>query len=141
MRRTNSETAPVKSASTRRRREAAAPVDDRREQQTTKPALEEPGSAPRDPKASSEPKAETKKQEKSRGKAALVRDRFTMPKGDYDTLKEQKQRAARLGKQIRKSELLAAGVQVLSSLSDAEFAQALPAVSLPAKKKRKAAST
>jgi len=61
-------------------------------------------------------------------KVKLVRDSFTMPKNEYLTLSDLKLRSARLGLPAKKSEVLRAGVAVLSEMSDTGFAAALDAI-------------
>jgi hypothetical protein len=61
-------------------------------------------------------------------RAKLVRDSFTMPKPEYSVLADLKLRAARLGRPIKKGELLRAGVAALRSMSDAPFLAALAVV-------------
>jgi len=61
-------------------------------------------------------------------KPKLVRDSFTMPKLEYVVIDALKQRGAKLGKPIKKSELLRAGVKLLAMLGDSEFVVALEAV-------------
>lgn len=61
-------------------------------------------------------------------KIKLVRDSFTMPKNEYLTLSDLKLRSARLGLPAKKSEILRAGVAVLSKMSDTGFAAALDAI-------------
>ncbi|HEX5683436.1 MAG TPA: hypothetical protein VFY73_05310 [Ideonella sp.] len=61
-------------------------------------------------------------------KAKLVRDSFTIPKAEYTTLNELRQRATRLAQPAKKSELLRAGIELLRSLSDQAFLAALAAV-------------
>ena len=61
-------------------------------------------------------------------KVKLVRDSFTMPKNEYLTLSDLKFRSARLGLPAKKSEILRAGVAVLSKMSDTGFAAALDAI-------------
>lgn len=61
-------------------------------------------------------------------KIKLVRDSFTIPKNEYLTLSDLKLRSARLGLPAKKSEILRAGVAVLSKMSDTEFAVALDAI-------------
>ncbi|MDO9405848.1 MAG: hypothetical protein Q7T87_17595 [Polaromonas sp.] len=58
-------------------------------------------------------------------KAKLVRDSFTIPKAEYVVLDALKQRAGKLTRSVKKSELLRAGIKVLASLSDAAFLTAL----------------
>lgn len=71
-----------------------------------------------------EQKAETPKAPK----AKLVRDSFTIPKAEYTTLNELRQRSTRLAAPAKKSELLRAGIELLRSLSDQAFLAALAAV-------------
>lgn len=58
----------------------------------------------------------------------LVRDSFTIPKSEYAVLESLKLRAAKLGRPIKKSEALRAGVAALQAMSDAAFLSALGAV-------------
>jgi hypothetical protein len=58
-------------------------------------------------------------------KPKLVRDSFTIPKVEYVVLEELKERAARLMRAVKKSELLRAGIKALASLPDAAFMRAL----------------
>lgn len=61
-------------------------------------------------------------------KPKLVRDSFTIPKPEYLVLDELKQRAAKLTRPAKKSELLRAGIKILAALSDAAFLTALAQV-------------
>lgn len=61
-------------------------------------------------------------------KPKLVRDSFTMPKDEYQALEALKGRALGLEKHVRKSELLRAGVQALSTMNDRAFLNAIGAV-------------
>ncbi len=61
-------------------------------------------------------------------KPKLVRDSFTIPKGEYVVLDDLKQRATRLTRPAKKSELLRAGIKLLASISDAAFLTALEQV-------------
>src|SRR5437899_10817758 len=61
-------------------------------------------------------------------KPKLVRDSFTIPKAEYLVLDELKQRAAKLTRPAKKSELLRAGIKALAVLSDAGFLTALAQV-------------
>lgn len=54
-------------------------------------------------------------------KPKLVRDSFTIPKAEYAVIDILKQRAARLGKPAKKSELLRAGVKALEAMADPAF--------------------
>jgi len=61
-------------------------------------------------------------------KPKLVRDSFTIPKAEYVVLDELKQRAAKLTRPAKKSELLRAAIKTLAALSDAAFLTALAQV-------------
>ena len=61
-------------------------------------------------------------------KVKLVRDSFAMPKIEYLALSDLKLRSARLGLPAKKSEILRAGVAVLSKMPDTEFSAALGAI-------------
>ena len=61
-------------------------------------------------------------------KHKLVRDSFTIPKGEYAVLDELKRRATRLMRPTKKGELLRAGIVALNSLADAAFLDTLNAV-------------
>jgi hypothetical protein len=58
-------------------------------------------------------------------KPKLVRDSFTIPKGEYAVLDALKQRAAALAQPAKKSEVLRAGIKALAALSDEAFLAAL----------------
>jgi hypothetical protein len=51
----------------------------------------------------------------------LVRDSFTIPKSEYATLGELKERAAGLARPVKKSELLRAGLKALAAMGDPAF--------------------
>ena len=61
-------------------------------------------------------------------KPKLVRDSFTMPKDEYQAIDALKVRALGLGKHVRKSELLRAGLQALAALNDRALLNAVGAV-------------
>ena len=61
-------------------------------------------------------------------KPKLVRDSFTIPKAEYGVFDELKQRAAKLARPVKKSELLRAGIKALAAMPDAAFLAALQAV-------------
>ena len=58
-------------------------------------------------------------------KPKLVRDSFTMPKDEYQVIDALKRRALGLERQVRKSELLRAGIQALAAMSDRAFLKAV----------------
>jgi len=58
-------------------------------------------------------------------KNKVIRDSFTIPKDEYQTIHDLKARSAKLGHAMKKSELIRAGIKVLSILSDSAFSQAI----------------
>lgn len=58
-------------------------------------------------------------------KAKLIRDSFTFPEADYLRIGILKQRALKAGHDAKKSELLRAGLMLLSDLSEAALLQVL----------------
>ncbi len=54
-------------------------------------------------------------------KAKLVRNSYVMPETEYANIAVLKKRLGRLGKEVKKSELLRAGVLVLAGLNDTEL--------------------
>ena len=61
-------------------------------------------------------------------KPKLVRDSFTMPKDEYQVIEALKQRALGLGKHVRKSELLRAGIRALAAMNDRALLKAVDAI-------------
>jgi len=70
-------------------------------------------------KAKKEPKAEKPVKAK---KVKLVRDSYAMPETEYAQINVLKKRLAGLKQEVKKSELLRAGIAVLCALNDAELA-------------------
>jgi len=118
--------APVKAASKpvpKKASPAKAPAGKGAKTTVKKAATKKPAAKPQ---VSAKP-AKTAKPEKTK-KPKLVRDSFTIPKTEYVVLDDLKQRAARLTRPAKKSELLRAGIKLLASLSDAAFLTALEQV-------------
>lgn len=65
-----------------------------------------------------------KKKEKPE-KVKVVRDSFTIPKTEYAQMASLKKRAMGLGLETKKSELIRAGLLLLSGMSDAALGKAL----------------
>ena len=61
-------------------------------------------------------------------KPKMVRDSFTIPKAEYAVLDELKERAVRLGRPVKKSEVLRAGLKALAAMPDAAFLAGIAAV-------------
>ena len=69
----------------------------------------------------------------------VVRDGFTMPRGDYDILKSLKAQCLKSGVDVKKSELLRAGILALAALPAVELLsrmRALPVVKAGRKKNK-----
>lgn len=69
------------------------------------------------------PKSDKKKEKAE--KVKVVRDSFTIPKTEYAQIAAMKKRAVELGLEVKKSELLRAGLALLSTTSEAAFRKAL----------------
>lgn len=113
------------------RKTAAAPKRTARTTPATRKAAPRP--AAKAATAGSKPKAEAAKPAKADKprKPKLVRDSFTIPKLEYAVIDVLKERAARLGRPAKKSEVLRAGVMALQAMSDTAFlacVQAVPAI-------------
>mgnify|MGYP000665672578 CR=1 FL=1 len=70
-------------------------------------------------KAKKEPKAEKPVKAK---KVKLVRDSYAMPEAEYAQINVLKKRLSALKQEVKKSELLRAGIAVLTALNDEELA-------------------
>ena len=103
-------TAPVKT-----RMASAAPVADR-EPQKKAPAAKPIAAAGAVVKSNKEKKAK------------VIRDSFSIPKNEFAQIAEIKKRALNLGIEVKKSELLRAGLLLISGLNDSQFKQAVAAV-------------
>jgi hypothetical protein len=87
------------------------------------PSPQVPPAAPKEPLATTSEAAKPAPQS-----AKVVRDGFTMPQVDYDLLKSLKAQCLKAGVEVKKSELLRAGVQALAALSMTELAARLKAL-------------
>ena len=87
----------------------------------TKPVIKsaEPAASPAQAKTAAEQKLK---------KPKLVRDSFTFPKDEYQAIATLKQRALSLQHSTKKSEILRAGLKLMSSLNDKAFLAALTSV-------------
>jgi hypothetical protein len=61
-------------------------------------------------------------------KVKMVRDSMSLPKDEYAVLHDLKTRASTLGRPVKKTEVLRAGIKALAALSDAALLAALKAV-------------
>ena len=94
-----------------------------------KTAAKTPVKAKLSPQAKTAVKTASKpvKVEKAK-KPKMIRDSFTIPKTEYLVIEALKERAGKLSRSAKKSELLRAGVKALAAMSDAVFLAALAAV-------------
>ena len=95
-----------------------APVRARR----TAPAKPAPAAAEK-----ARPKANRKAEAGKRGDK-VMRDGYTIPKAEHAVLQALKDRAVRLGRPAKKSEVLRAGVMALAAMTDAGFKAAIARV-------------
>lgn len=93
---------------------------------TKSPAVKKPVAATPVPAPAPAPAAAAPAPEKKREK--LVRDSFTLPKGEYAALAALKKRAEGLARPAKKSEVVRAGIALLTALDDAALLAALAAV-------------
>jgi hypothetical protein len=63
-----------------------------------------------------------------KGRQKMVRDSFTMPRGDYELIAQLKQRSLAGQRVAKKSELLRAGLHALTALSDTQLLGRLDAL-------------
>ena len=78
-------------------------------------------------KTAVKPVIKTAKVQKAK-KPKMIRDSFTIPKTEYLVIDALKERAGKLSRAAKKSELLRAGVKALAAMSDSAFLAALSAV-------------
>ena len=89
---------------------------------STKPVAAQPAVVV---KAEKKVKKTKKINTKTEVKVKVVRDSFTMPQNDYAKISELKQACSKAGLQVKKSELLRAGLHVLSKLNAAQLKQTI----------------
>ena len=61
-------------------------------------------------------------------KPKMIREGFSIPKSEYEVLSRLKARAGKMSYQVKKSELLRAGIKALEAMNDAAFASSLATV-------------
>ena len=108
--------APAKAKSVAAKKLASRPAN----KTTTAPTRKVPAQPKAKAATSAQPAAETKPK-----KPKLVRDSFTFPKDEYQAIAGLKQKALGLKHSAKKSEILRAGLKLLSSLNDKAFLAAL----------------
>jgi hypothetical protein len=115
-------------------RKTAAKAPQRKPVKTAKAAVTPPAApakAKTTPAKAPQPKAADKKITAAPAKAPkekkikVVRDSFTLPKTELLQINEMKKRAMTLGVDVKKSELIRAGLQALAGLADTAFKKAM----------------
>lgn len=66
-----------------------------------------------------------KKVKPTNSKSKIVRDKFSMPQSDYAKIEELKQLCLKSGLQVKKSQLLRAGLQALQKMNASQLKAAL----------------
>ena len=74
------------------------------------------------------PSVADKEKDMKAKKPKLVRDSFTIPKDEYAVIETLKERTARLSTPAKKSELLRAGLKLLSQLDEATLQKAMQSI-------------
>lgn len=95
------------------------------------PRAQAASAADRKPRSKPTPPAQAASAETAAGngkKPKMVRDSFTMPKAEYAAIDVLKARGLALGRSVKKSELLRAGLQLLGQLDDTRLQEVLAAV-------------
>jgi len=113
-------------ASSKKTIKAAAPAPTPVKTSPVKALATKPVTAKSVPAKSASAKTE-KKKDKSE-KVKVVRDSFTIPKTEYVQIAAMKKRAMELGLEVKKSELIRAGLLLLAATSEAAFRKALSQV-------------
>lgn len=110
---------------------AATPAPAASATPSAKPAARSKAAAPKKAparKAAAKPAVASPARDTKAKKPKLVRDSFTIPKDEYAAIEALKLRTGQLGTTAKKSELLRAGLKLLSALGDDALAKALQAV-------------
>ena len=84
--------------------------------------------APLEAATKAAPSVADKEKDMKAKKPKLVRDSFTIPKDEYAVIETLKDRTARLSTPAKKSELLRAGLKLLSQLDDATLQKAMQSI-------------
>ena len=106
---------------------AAAPKSAKPATKSAKPVAKVAAPAKEDTPAAVKTKKSAAKKPVAK-KPKLVRDSFTFPEGDYDLIAALKQRALAAGREVKKSEVLRAGLVALAAMKDAALLKALDSV-------------
>ncbi len=103
---------------------ATAPVTSPAAPAAPAKATTSPAKAPQ-AKAADKKKSEAPTKAAKEKKVKVVRDSFTLPKTELLQINEMKKRAMALGVEVKKSELIRAGLQALAGMADTAFKKAM----------------
>jgi hypothetical protein len=107
---------------------AAAPGKTATAKRAPQAPAKTPSKAPSKAPTKAKPAPVAKPKAVKEKKVKVVRDSFTIPKTEFTQIAEMKKRAMALGVEVKKSELIRAGLQLMTGLQDAAFKKALAAV-------------
>ena len=119
--------APAAKTPAKAPRKTAAKAQQRKPVKSAKTAvtpLAAPAKAPL-PKAADKKNTAAPAKAPKEKKIKVVRDSFTLPKTELLQITEMKKRAMTLGVEVKKSELIRAGLQALAGMADTAFKQAM----------------
>lgn len=123
---TASKPASVKSAAPATKKRVRKPV--KKVSTPVSPATKTKSASPAKTASSAKPSTQAKAKpvaEPKTKKPKLVRDSFTFPKDEYQAIAALKVKALGLKQSVKKSEILRAGLMLISSLNDKAFLAAL----------------
>jgi len=123
---TASKPASVKSAAPATKKRVRKPV--KKVSASVSPATKTKAASPAKTASSAKPSTQAKAKpvaEPKTKKPKLVRDSFTFPKDEYQAIAALKVKALGLKQSVKKSEILRAGLMLISSLNDKAFLAAL----------------
>jgi len=123
---TASKPASVKSAAPATKKRVRKPV--KKVSTPVSPATKTKAASPAKTASSAKPSTQAKAKpvaETKTKKPKLVRDSFTFPKDEYQAIAALKVKALGLKQSVKKSEILRAGLMLISSLNDKAFLAAL----------------
>jgi hypothetical protein len=122
---------PARKTPVRRRTTTAKTAVNRTTQTTATKTAAKPKTTPTVQVVNAKQKKTEKKAKPSKEKSSKVkmeRDSFTMPKDEYSQLASLKARLLALGQPAKKSELLRAGIKLLSGMTDQRLKTTMAAI-------------
>lgn len=127
----SSKAAPTSKIPVKAPRKSASPAPKRKPVKAAADPLAPPAKAKTSPAKAPQTKVADKKKSAAPAKAAkekkikVVRDSFTLPKTELMQISEMKKRAMAMGVEVKKSELIRAGLLALTDMADTAFKKAM----------------